>query len=453
MDELAIDQAFLDKYVQQYHPLLPVLPEPAKVVQIFANATSFAQHAFVTAIEVLPDLRIEPVVNGTHVSDLDPAIGSVKKPFTSTHFRRFETLAQYLLTEDEMIKSTRTQADMITLVWAVTLLAVACENDAMRLLKSQTSRFSLLSIGRGLMEEIRDTPANTGEPHPYSEEAESAYNCLVLLLQYEGLGAAKPLDKVMKEPYTMMIENAKPANTSLEAAFLATSSVYLHHLVQAILSAEPHPSSHVTAMRSEFRRLNVAFARTGFDANKSVYCSFLGRTTDVKRVDTFFGLCMAPYVGPTLDLFGYASKVLEDAIDLAKILIQDAQDSIKAPRYQPLDLYMWCLTAVTLCEYRVNCTSERIVDIATTQLDLLVAELKKKSELFHKNYGYLDFWGGGGDVKHWTDSLLAMIDWVKDQPLTLITEPPSDGVLFLPNLAPNLQRGFMITALWFTEED
>lgn len=448
MESLAVDEAILAKYVQQYHPLLSILPEPAKVVQIVGNATSFSQHAFVTAVEVLPDLRIEPVVNGTHISDLDPAIGPTKKTLTSNHFQRFETLAQYLLTEDELIKSQRSHEDTITLVWAVTLLAVSCENDAMRLLKSQTSKLSLLNIGRGLIEEIRSP--STGGTHPYSDEAESAYNCLVLLLQYEALGAAKSIEKVMKVPYTMTLDNVKPANTTDEASFLVASSIQLNAVAQVIHAAETHASPKVTEARSETLRVNLGFASFHHNATKALYAHLLGESTLLKQFQAFLDLCLSPYVDPHLTPFSRAGLVLENALNLAEILIQEAQDSSNARRYNPLDLYTWSLTAVTLCEYKLNCTSDTIVGVATKQLDLLVAELKKKSDFFHKNYAFEDFWGG--DVKHWSDSVLAMIDWAQDQPAALVTEPPSENMVMIPNLAPTLLRGYMSSVLYFAED-
>ncbi|KAJ9607083.1 hypothetical protein H2200_008155 [Cladophialophora chaetospira] len=440
-----LDEAFLEKYYQQYHPLFALLPDSERVIAIVQNADPDLQHSFVVALDLLPDLRAKPLINGNHDTNVnvDPAINVARKSLKSDHFQNYDSLQQYLFAQATGTALFRAEEDNLTMVWAMTFLAMGSENDVKHLKGGGSLSLSaVLPLARHVLENVRSITVDTfSDPATalqsrYSDEVKQVYNCLCLLLKYHALGLGVPASELVPAPRSNRVRDFDAKKMPLGAAYIASSS----NLVD-ILSKVVTPSGNSEGLRS----IAGGFLQDTFAAHFSLYDGYLSDTTVAKQIHAFLELniaaCTDPQPGP-VTLY----NVLEWADKLTTVVLEDAQAD--SQRQNPLDFTMWSAAVVAFSLYVADVNNKELAKFATKRLEDLRVELQNKSDAFHRNYGLE--WFFGGKMEHWSDVLLAMIAFVGARRASANDGP--GNVAVVTDFARVMEKGWLGGVLWFAKE-
>ncbi|OCT53243.1 hypothetical protein CLCR_11396 [Cladophialophora carrionii] len=450
---LNLDDAFLSNYYQQYHPLVALLPESRKVIAIVSEADPVMQHAFITAIELLPDLRAAPTVNGNHDTNMtvDPAIDVPRKSLKSDRFPTYDALQQYLFAQGTGTALHRTEEENLTMVWTMALLAMGAENHV-KLLKNSSplSKSVMLPLARFVLEQVRTD--NAGIPTSvadrprqttYPDEVTQAHNCLGVMIQYHALGVGLPASGLVPANYPVNVRDFDAKKTTPEAAYLASSSNLVELLCHVVLEGES---------TREIRALGGFLLQRHFDTHLSLYGGSLRDTSIANQLHCFLELIIAPFPylppGASAPLFPVVSA-LTWADKLTTVLIGDAQATSAAPRYSPLDMHTWSLATTSLCLFATDASTRALAEFAVKRLDELRAELQKKSDAFHRTFGLE--WFFGGRMEPWADVLLAMIDQAKGRAAAAAVGDGGHDVVAVPNMEQVMMNGLLNGVLFFAK--
>ncbi|KIY00406.1 uncharacterized protein Z520_04091 [Fonsecaea multimorphosa CBS 102226] len=449
-----MDQPFLAKYYEQYHPLFPLLPDHDIVNAVVSGADTEMQHAFVVAVDLLPDLRAGVTLNGAHESssslnhDLDPAISRPTRTLTSTHFADYDKLLEYLCSSVNGVPMTHSLNTSLTLAWALALISVTCENDAKHLGDDGVkSKLEVLNHSRLTLNHLRAGAVRGGDiPIPFSDQPgyidtlNLALNCVLLSSKYHFLSLAlHPTNEIHQHYLSIRSEDIDPKALTVEAAYMQTSSNQVELLAQILW-----PYEGTTA---EKRFSHKAFLQEYFNSHLLIYAGSLGDSAIVKQFHWFLEVMLSPYQPVTPP---FPTPILDGAVNLARVLIEDAKATSSAPRYNPLDLHTWSVAAITLSEIVADVSRKPIVDYARKHLADLRTELQKKSDAMHKHYDFE--WFFGGNVKHWTDGLMSMIDYVMEEHPSAVDENRNSSAILVPNFAEMMEKGWLQTLLYFVDK-
>jgi hypothetical protein len=449
---LNIDDAFLSNYYQQYHPLVALLPEAGRVIAIVANADPVMQHAFATAIELLPDLRAAPTVNGTHDANttLDPAISLPRKTLKSDRFQTYDSLQQYVFAQGTGTALHRTEDENLTMVWTMALLAIGAENHVKHLKNSSPLPKSvILPLARFVLDQVRtdnagiSNSASGRRQTTYPDEVTQAHNCLGVMIQYHALGVGLPASGLVPANYPVNVRDFNVEKTPAEAAYIASSSNLIEMLGQVVLEGD---ASH------DVRALCGFLLQRHFDTHLSLYGGSVRDSTISTQIHCFLELILAPFPylapGDSAPVFPVVSA-LTWADKLATVLISDAQASSAASRYNPLDLYTWSLATTSLCLFATDASTRALAEFAVKRLGALRSELQKKSDAFHRAFGLE--WFFGGRVEPWADVLLAMIDQAEGRAAAAAAGDGGHDVAAVPNLEQVMMKGLLNGVLFFAK--
>ncbi len=440
------DETFLDTYYQQYHPQFALLPDSARVLEVVSNADFGMQHAFVTAVDLLPNLRAPPSVNGSYGTNpnLDPAINAPRKSLKFPFFENFESLRQFVFDEASGNPLFRSEEESLTLVWTMGLLGIGWVNDLKHLKhRGPLSLASLLPLALSVLEQFRSDNAET-VPGPttiihlaqYSDEANQVYCCMCTLLKYHALGLGMPASELLSVPRQLIVAEGDARRLPINAAYIASSSNLLDILSRVVLP------NH-----DRIRTSAGTFLRQMFTVQFGMYIESMLDNMVAKQLRTFLELsivaCMDPLSnGPTtlLDVLAWSDKT-------TTVLVEEAQANASAQRYNPLDQTLWSVTALVLCQFVTDVSSRGLADHAGERLEVLRAELQIKSEAFHRNYGLE--WFFGGRMEHWADVVLTMIDYVKARPSAVDDEDLTGNMFVVPELAKTMEKGWLNGVMYF----
>ena len=451
-----IDEAFMAKYYEQYHEQLALLPALDKILAVVKAADVGIQHAFATVIELLADLRPQPVVNGNHDTEmnLDPAINLPRKTLISPQFQTYDGLQDYVF--GQAVGSTSgqlTEEENLSLVWILTLLAMSCENDMIHVRDNGTrAKSNFLYYGRIVLNRVEGGNNNPGRRTQYPDEVKQAFNCLSALAKYHAMGHALPVSTFIPPPALHHVEcdaKALPFNST----YFVSSSNLLTLLSQVML---PNADNN-----SQLRSVLAGCLEDHFQLHFSLFEGSMSDATIPKQVHCLIKLFLAsvtPYFVEGLETHAYHVSVmntLQWTDGLTTILIQDAQAHAAAPRYNPLDMHTWSVAAIMLALFVVDVSDKALADFAAKRLEALRVELEKKAAAFHKNHGLEWFYGGA--MEHWADVLLAMVEATRSRPAAAeeavvgVGGGAGDTVL-VPKFSEVVEKGWMGVALYFKKE-
>ncbi|KAH0843560.1 hypothetical protein AYO21_10577 [Fonsecaea monophora] len=442
---IKMEHPFLAKYYEQYHPLFPLLPENNVVDAVVSGAENEVQHALAVAVDLLPDLRAGLTVNGTHDSslnhDLDPAISRPTPTLTSTYFANYDKLLDYLCGGAYGSPADHSVETNLSMAWACALVSVTCENDVKHLGGDEDkSKLRLLNHGRLILTHLHDVSAHGTIPNIFSAPVDFihtvnlAMNCVLVLSKFHFLSIALNPAEVTN-PQNLSTRHLNYLGLTVEATYMQTGVNQLDLLSEVVL---PRNNAGV-----ESRLNQKMFLQHAFEVHLLMFDETLRDSAIVKEFHWFLEVMLSPYQPQTPP---FPSIVLERAVNLAQVLIEDAKATSNAPRYNPLDLHTWSVAAITLCEVVTDVSSRQMADYARNHLQNLRTELQKKSDALHKHYDFE--WFYGEKMKHWTDGLIAMIDYVLVRP-SAADENRSSTVMLVPNFAEMMERGWLRALLFF----
>ncbi|OAP58244.1 hypothetical protein AYL99_07334 [Fonsecaea erecta] len=446
-----MEHSSLPRYYEQYHPLFPLLPDHDIVDAVVSNADVDMQHALAIAVDLLPDLRAGATLNGAHNSsfslnhDLDPAISRPTRTLSSTQFANYEKLLEYLGNLVNGVPATHSMDTSLALAWALALISLTCEYDVKHLAgEGDKSKLQLLNHSRYVLVQLQVAAARGEAPTSFPDLASFVHtvnlatNCVLLLTKYHWLSIALHPGEVTRSRY-LSIRNVDPKAITVEAAYLQTSSHQLDLLFKIIL---PHEDAS-----TDMKMAHKDFLQTAFDVHLCSYDETLRNSAIVKQFHWFMELLMSPYQPQTPP---FPTPILDCAVNLASVLIEDAKATSGAPRYNPLDLHTWSVATITLCEIIADVSSKPIVDYASKHLEQLRAELQKKSDAMHKHYDFE--WFFGEKMKHWTDGLMSMIDYALEEHVSAVGENRSNAVMLVPNFAEMMEKGWLRALVYFADK-
>ncbi|KIW24786.1 uncharacterized protein PV07_10478 [Cladophialophora immunda] len=441
-----MDHPFLAKYYEQYHPLFPLLPSDDIVDAVVSKADVDMQHALAVAVDLLPDLKAGVTLNGALESsslnhDLDPAISRPTRALSSKNFENYDKLLEYLSRAVYGVPITHSLETNLALAWAFALVSLTCEHDIKHMEgDDEKSKLHLLDCSRFVLNKLRGAAIRGEIPIAFPDQAafidtlNLAMNCILFSSKYHFLSLAIHPDEVTN-PHRLSIRNVNSSTVTVEAAYLQTSSNQLDCLSEIFW-----PRGDATP---EARLVRKIFWQDVFDMHLVSYDESLRDSAVVKEFHWFMEVMMSPYQGQRVPL---PSPILERAVNLTSVLIEDAKATSGAPRYNPLDIHAWSTAAITLCEIVTDVSSKLIADYARKHLEDLRVELQKKSDALHKHYDFE--WFYGGKMKHWTDGLISMIDYVMERPAAA-DENTSSSVLLVPDFAAMMENGWLRALTYF----
>ena len=443
-----IDQGPLDKYYQQYHALFSLLPESARVIEIVGNAEFVTQDAFLVALDLLPDLKAQTTLNGVHDTamslDLDPAISQPRKTLQSSTFASYDQLQDYLQQETSASAASRSEDGNLTLVWVLLLLAIGTENNVKNLIDGGSMPKSrLLDYCGWIVEQVGSEKAEavtfevTGQQTTYPDEVNQAYSCICFMHKYHALALGIP---GTREPYRKLVRIFDAKKLPPGASYIASSSNLLGSLSN-LLHGSIMPRAAQISLKEN---LMVIFEQYHYQ-----YEGYLQDFSVAKQIHRFMELSLSPYES---DDPLFPDHVLKWVDQSTSTLLEDAKATAGAPRFNPVEMTTWFVTAYTLCEFVTDVGVRAMANFASQRLEELRVELQKKSDAFHKNYAFGWFFGEG-KMEHWTDTVLAMIDYVKARPAAADHPAVATGHFLAPRFATLMEKGWMNGLLCYAKED
>ncbi|KIW96215.1 uncharacterized protein Z519_03283 [Cladophialophora bantiana CBS 173.52] len=449
MEPFKLDEASLAKYYEQYHPLFPLLPERMIVDEVVANANFEMQQAFTVAVDLLPDLRAGVTLNGTHDSsslnnDVDPAISRPTSTLKSTLFENYDKLAAYLF--DQVCKAADHLVDHnLTLLWTLVLVMLTCEYDVKRIedggASSRGRQFNV-NLCRFVLNQVQRDIAHgsttvISDLAGFTKVLNMAMNCVRFMFKYHALGEGTH-PSAMPSAKDLRVQDFSVKALPIEAAYIAISSNQLELLADILVPRKPNSAGARMALK--------ALSESAFDLNVGQLNGSPEDSVIYKQLNWFRELLMSPYQDhePALP-----SPILDCVDKLTIVLIEEANATANAPRYNPLDLHTWSVATITLCEFVTDLTSKPAVKFARERLEEFRKELQKKSDVMHKHYGFE--WFFGGKMTHWADALLAMIDYVQKHP-SAADEATDETDLFVPTFTGLMEKGWLHALFYFARE-
>jgi len=375
--------------------------------------------------------------------DVDPAISSSRKLLPSDKFADYDALQEYVSRKARNTNEERSKETNLTLLWTILLLAIGSENNVKYLWDGDVTKSELVYHGRMLIEELRPEIVNAAastideQKDLYSDEVNQAYCCVCLLIKHHALARGINPRTLTPMGSSLLVRPLDAKKLPTGAAYIASSSNLLTTLCEVV-----QPSSLD-------RRVRVMIAESVlglFDAHATLYDGYMEDISVATQFHRFLELALTPYNG--VDEPAVPLSTLDWALHLTTDLLDDAKATAAAPRYNPLEMANWSVAAFTFCDMRVSITNKGISACADERLGELRAALKKKSDSFHKNFGFE--WFFGGKMVHWTDAVLAMIDDVMGKPSAVETGRGADDV-FVSEYTKLVGKGWLNSIMYFNQ--
>lgn len=444
-----MDPTFLSGYYKQIDPLFPLLPDPETVIEVVAQAPEFS-HAFAAAIELFPYIDDEVTVNGNH--DNGPSATSSEKPdnhvkraLKSDLFPNYIGLAAYM---DEQMKEdpgNRSEDENLACVWTFLLLTLESEADVKTMEKHPMSKSDLLHYSLRTLAHLRsratrsedDTIKDSGQ---FTRIVNQAYNCAGVLTKYHALSIG--IGSLDLAPPNDMLVVKQVEGVSLEAAFIAESSLFVAYA--SSLLPVPMSDGYGADMARYFIR---GLIRPGLEQLVERSGNLEKQSPVVRQV-----IRLVSSLTIRVDRRNLELEIASSSAGMMEALASEAAASAQQPRFNPLDMHVSALLVITLCEVVNSCSSAGLTPLANMYLNEVKELLQKKSQAFHKSYGFEWFYAPGtpGEkeaadqyrINHWTDCLLRMIDWVQTKPPAVEKTHDSSRLVF-PDFQLTARNGWL----------
>ncbi len=442
-----MEPGFLSGYYDYIHPSFALLPDADTVVEVVGTGAPSFQHAFAVAIGLLPRPGSDNAVNGNHFdqpSDSDLQGSSADRDFDdhARAFEKYENLADYMKTVSEGGFGSHTDNDVLTGIWILTILAVACENDVKQISGSLVSKSTLITSSLRMIDCLRgrDTSATTKSSDrsrpEFRQLVDQAFYCVSLLSKLHVLSLGRGQAALSKDDLVekdVILGLAEARRLPVDAAYLIHASNTLG-LVGLLVHEEP--DSKVA------RHLRISMTEYYFHLLPPLYPSLDSQSPVVQSVKMFVELMLSRR--PT---YAEPIPIFEKADDLAAFLISQSATTPQKRAFNPFDMHIWALLTITLGEFVLNCSSEQLRTQAMSYLARLEPVLQARSEAFHGSGSHEWFWAVDTTkakeyrASHWSDCLLRMIDDIKEKRPLAVNDVSNDAMI-VPNFAALLRQGW-----------
>lgn len=456
LEPFKMQTSFLSKYFKYVHPLFALLPDPDAVLRVLGDAAPTFQHAFATAVELLPVFEHGTAINGNHVpnSSESGVDASSKRPGSDLASKAFESygeLADHILTLSHDDPHPRSRNENLTVVWTLLLLAADCETDVKYVHFFRASKSNLLKSSLRLIDHLQKrapTTSEAGDTDLFNAMVEQAFRCACLQSKLHAMSVGLGLFELSEDnehDTEVMMGYADLTRESGEAGFLAHSSNTIG--LAACLFHEEANSKYAFTVRQ-------MLTRGLFTDVIKHYAPLDLQSPFVQQIKLFLELMMSRHQrGGSHPLF-----ILNRADQLAMSLITDSATTSPLGHFNPLDMHAWSVAAITHCEFLLNTRFEECRTHAADNLDQMRFVLQKKSEAFHKHYGHDGFWtpaettSNEYKVSHWTDCLVRMIDDAKAKGAAA-EQGGSEEAAIVPNFAALMVKGWFRVVYHYALED
>ncbi|KIX05794.1 uncharacterized protein Z518_03766 [Rhinocladiella mackenziei CBS 650.93] len=429
-ETVKMDPAFLSQYYEHVHRLFALLPKAEIVMGVVENSTKSVQYAFSTAIEIFPYPAVGVAVNGSHDANssnqnLDTSSKPPKLDLTLKLFDNYDQLAQFLNDKSHAHSSSRSTDENLALIWTFLLVALVSQSDVTQMLGSVMPTAELVAASQSIIEYLQlDNSAKWSngfvkDRTELNKIIEQAYNCTCLLGKYHGLSLGMEHWTLPRfTSYSAKVLDSP--RVPVESVYLARSSEAFRMFSTLFYHDEPSRFAHsvmfgyiqpfLDQLRIEFPAIHPEQHRIHLE------------------IKYFMALVTSRHVlnGP------HPLFVLEAADRLAVCLNWNAAATSPILRYfNPIDMYAWSILVITLCEFVDQVPQKEMNEFANRILDEIRQDLQRMSDTFHNNYGFNWFWAPDQipaetyTMKHWTDCLLVIIDYVKGQESSAVFDKDS----------------------------
>ncbi|EXJ95198.1 hypothetical protein A1O1_00317 [Capronia coronata CBS 617.96] len=447
-----METTFLNRYYKQVEPLFPLLPDAATVVKVIAQAPEFS-HAFAVAVELFPYANDDVTVNGDHdngPSNASPEMNGdrTKRALSPDLFQNYTGLAAYMAEQMKEDPQSRTEDENLACLWTFLLLALESDNDIRTIEKVPMSKSELLQYSLVTLAHLRSGGSFSSEDDTIKDRAQfdrivkQAYNCAFVLAKYHSLSIGiGGLDLAAMGDQLLIGQVAATECVTPEAAFIAESTTAVGYAYGALFGTE-----------GQGKEMAIFFIKTLIRptlANTVERFSQLGEENPiVQQVMNFVDSLTVRVHRRMLDV-----DIMKTCAGMSAALASEAAASPENKhRFNPLDVHVSALLVITLCDFVNNCNSIGLTDIAHIYLNRAQELLQKKSEAFHKGYGFEWFYAPYAPenkevadqyrMSHWTDCLLRMIDWIQTKPAT-IEKTHNMNLLVLPDFQKTAKTGWL----------
>ncbi|EXJ89227.1 hypothetical protein A1O3_02293 [Capronia epimyces CBS 606.96] len=435
---------FLIRYYDQVEHLFPLLPDSETVLEVISQAPEFS-HAFGVAIELLPSFHNGVAANGlldngSSNTSSEMSGRRLKRALASDLFHNYTELAAYLVEQMKEDPTDRTDDENLACLWTFLLLALGSENDIRTMEKEPMSKSQLLEYSLRTLRHLRSGRANNDRAG-FTQMVKQAYNCACMLTKYHALSVGIGyLDLAPHGDMLVVGQVEVTDHVSPEAAFIAESSKIVGYSVSLL----PATDGFGLDMGLEFIH---TFIRPGLQEVIDRFPELGDDNPTVQKVGCFVDSLLVRVDRGLLEL-----NILKAGAGMVDALATEAAASAENYRFDPLDMHVSALSVVTFCEIVNSCSSQGMADIANKYLNEARELLQKKSEAFHQGYGFEWFYAAytpstpeAADqyvMKHWTDCLLKMIDWVQAKQPAVEQNHDTSRIIF-PNFQQTAKTGWL----------
>jgi len=436
MESFKLNETHLEKYYSHVHPLVGLLPEAATVIGVVENATAKVSHAFATALELLPGIPPELVVNGGHnesTSAPQAEATAAKTSFKSSVFSSFEDLSKWILEQLKDHPADRSDDDNLALVWTCALIALSLENDFSGLISDPFTSAELLNQTFEVISYLgpdTPTPADSfiADKEEFLGVVRTAHNVSFMLASLHSLGSG--LTPYLKPGHKVSIVNKVPY-LSPEAAYVCMFA----NNVEMTLPSLQWAHEQLGFYAGEYMKASLTYNLVHFPPLNE-------QSPIVRQLSAFLGvLIVRNKKDMSADTIFMATHLLAD------ILVSKAKNTADPKPYNPLDVHCWTAVTITFLEFMMNSGNPLSRKICKEIMDILQPLIEAISAEYHKNHGGREwFYAPANDTDpayrttHWSDSLLNSIKLAKEQEGDEDTWSPDTAIA--PAFDRLLRRGY-----------